>query len=163
MKMFKKVFENKNLLMIFCGVLVGALLIVFGATKDSGVDKDEINEGSAKYSSEELESYTDSIEKKLKGHIEKIGGVSDVSVIVTIDGTNEAVYATDGSNKDYVVIKDSSGNESAVMLMEINANVRGIAVVCNYGNNEIIKQNIIEMLSSLFNIGANRISVMSSC
>lgn len=163
MKILKRVFENRNIFMIFCGVLVGALLIVFGATRDSGGEKTDLDEGTTKYSSEELESYTDSIEAKLKEHIEKIGGVSDVSVIVTIEGTNEAVYATDGSNKDYVIVKDSSGNESALMLMEINANVRGIAVVCNYENNELLKQKIIEMLSSLFNIGANRISVMSSC
>ena len=157
----KKILENKNIIMIVLGVIAGIILIIFGSIKNA--DNSDIEETlESKYSSEELESYTASLETKVKEHIERIGGVSNVNVIITIDGSNETVYATDGGSKDYVIIKDNSGNESALSLMEINATVRGIAVVCDYGHDEVLKQQIIEMLASLFNIGTNRISVMSS-
>ncbi len=154
--MIKKLLKNKNVVTVLLAVAVGVLLIIFGFLKDSEPSQNnEVNQ----YSDAELESYTSTLEEKVEKHLEKIDGVNNVSVILTIEGTNEKVYATNGS-KDYVVIKDSSGNENALMLSEINAQVRGIAVVCDYGSNEQLKQEIIAMLASLFNIGTNRISVI---
>ena len=155
----KKLFKNKNVAFSLLGVLLGGLLIVFGMLTPS--DKSENSETNL-YPSNEIESYTSSLENKISEHLEKINGVSKVSVIITIDGSNEKVYATNGTNKDYVITKDSNGNENALVLTEIIATVRGIAVVCDYNNNNELKQQIISMLSSLFNIGTNRISVMSA-
>jgi stage III sporulation protein AG len=153
----KKLLKNKNILFALLGVITGVLLLIFGSINDTS---SHTVSPQTSFSSEELESYTTSLEKKVSDHISKINGVSDVSVILTIDGSNEKVYATNGSGKDYVITKDSTGNENALILTEINATVRGIAVVCDYGQDQTLRQQIIEMLSSLFNIGANRISVM---
>ncbi len=156
----KKLLSNKNLLVVVLAVLCGVLLIIFGSIGD-GKNVNEEDVANASYPGKELESYTSALEKRVTEHIERINGVSNVSVLITIEGTNEKVYATEGSGKDYVIIKDSSGSENAVVLTEINASVRGIAVVCDYGENNELRQQIITMLSSLFNIGSNRISVMS--
>ena len=153
----KKILQNKNLLFAMLGVAVGVLLLVFGSYSSNEV---KASEQQNNYSNEELESYTSTLERKVGEHISKIKGINQVSVILTIEGTNEKVYATNGGSKDYVITKDSGGNENALILTEINASVRGIAVVCDYGGNETLKQQIIEMLASLFNIGTNRISVM---
>lgn len=153
----KSIFKNKNFLFAILGAVTGLLLLIYSSI---GNTTTQVNEPTTSYPNEEVESYTSSLEKKVSDHISKINGVSNVSVVITIDGSNEKIYATNGSSKDYVITKDSTGNENALILTEINANVRGIAVVCNYGNNEALRQQIIEMLSSLFNIGANRISVM---
>ena len=83
-------------------------------------------------------------------------------MLVTVEISKEKVYATTGGDRDFVIITDSNGNESALTVAEINASVRGIAVVCNYGENEALKKEIIGMLASLFNIGTNRISVMGT-
>ena len=157
----KKIFANKNLITVLMAVFVGLLLVLFGLFDDSDKDIDEIR-SDVSYSSTELESYTTSLEDRVANHIEKIGGVSYVSVLLTIDASSEKVYATEGASKDYVIIKDSGGNENALVLSEINAQIRGIAVVCDYGRSEEMRQKIITMLSSLFNIGTNRISVMSA-
>lgn len=159
--MIKKLFSNKNATVLILGAVAGILLILFGSLGGSEKNKNaQVQQND--YTSQELESYTENLEKKIEKHIEKIGGVSNVSVIVTIEGTKETVYATEGVNKDYVTVKDSEGNESAIRLMEINANIRGIAIVCDYGNDETIKQEMIRMLSSLFGIGTNRISVLQA-
>ena len=154
---------KKNVYILILGVVFGVFLIIMSCinySEDKDVNITDTN--LPEYGSAELESYTASLEKKVKSVVERISGVTNVSVLITIEGTNEKVYATNGSNKDYVIIKDESGNESALSLMEINANVRGIAVICNYGGNEDIRQQIIEMLTSVFNIGANRVSVISA-
>lgn len=157
----KKLLSNKNVLTVLIAIVVGILLVVFGF---SGSDKKDLeqNTDAHSYTSAELESYTTALEGRVAKHIEKIGGVSNVNVLLTIEASNEKVFATEGANKDYVIIKDSNGNENALQLSEINAQVRGIAVVCDYGGNDELRQQIILMLSSLFNIGTNRISVMSA-
>ena len=158
--MFKKITENKNLLTLVLAVFVGILFIVFGLLGEDGEKTDTLEK--VEYSSPELESYTASLEKRITAHLERIEGVSDVSVLLTVDTSGQNVFATEGNGNDYVIIKDSSGNENVVKLTEINAKVRGIAVVCNYQGNEEKRQQIISMLASLFNVGTNRISVMSA-
>ena len=156
----KKLFENKTVLISALGVLLGFLLVILGLMSDDDTKQEGLT--SPRYTSTELESYTKNLEDKVTDFIEGIGGVSKVSVIITIDGSNETVYATEGSNKDYVIVTDGSGNENALRVMEISSTVRGIAVVCEYGGNDKLKNQIVEMLSSLFNLGSNRISVISA-
>ena len=149
--------KRKNILVVVIGVATGLLLILLG---NIGSEKLPSDLTEPLYTSEELESYTANIEKKISSLLSHIDGVSDVCVLVTVDISKEKVYATEGDGKNYVIITDSSGNESALTVAEINASVRGIAVVCKYGGNENLKMEIINMLASLFNIGSNRISVM---
>ena len=159
--MLKKMIEHKSVTVAVAGVLIGLLLIGFGALK-GGKETTEPVSDTVSYTSEELETYTSALEKKVAEHLERIGGVSGVSVILTIEASNEKVYATEGTSKDFVILTDSKGAEMPLSVMEINARVRGIAVVCDYSSNEAIRSEMIDMLSSLFGIGANRISVMQS-
>lgn len=151
--------KNKNVIIVILGIVIGGALIIFG----------EIGENNNKtlptpeelYSSTELDIYTERLEEKLSVFLSKISGVSNVSVIITIDNSKENIYATEGSNFDYVILTDSSGNQSTVKLTEITATVRGIAVVCRYESEEV-KQQIITTLASLFNVGTNRVSVIKA-
>ncbi len=154
-------FKNKKVLMIVAGVAAGLCLIFAGSLQNnekssSVASKEEL------YSSEELTVYTEKLEKRVESIIENIAGVKDADVLITFESSKENVYASNGENRDFVIIQNSDGSESGIKLMEINAKVRGIAVVCNYGGNEALRGEIIEMLTSLFNIGSNRISVMPS-
>jgi len=157
--MLSNFFKNKNVLIVILGVVIGAVLIFIGDSDKLSTDKTTQAENI--YTSNELEIYTETLENKVGSFLEKIGGVSNVSVIITIESSKENVYATEGSNFDYVIIQDSSGNQSTVKLTEINATVRGIAVVCNFSSEEL-RQQIISTLSSLFNVGTNRISVINA-
>ena len=158
--MLKDIFKNKKILLSAVACLCGMLLILLGSF-DSG-DKKNTLDTEVSYTSDELDSYTASLEKRIGALVGKIDGISDVTALGTVDASKESVYATSGANRDYVIIKDSSGNESALKLSEINATIRGIAVVCDYGGDEALKKQIIELLSSLFGIGSNRISVMQA-
>lgn len=158
--MLKDILKNKKLLFAALGCTCGILMILLGSF---GNGKNvQAPQSDASYTSEELESYATSLESRISSLIGKIAGVSDVSTLVTVEASKEAVYATSGNDRDYVIVKDSSGNETAIKLAEINATIRGIAVVCDYGGNDALKKEIIELLSSLFGIGANRISVMQA-
>lgn len=161
-KNMKKLLKYKNALTVIIAVVVGILLVIFGSLKSDNEKNEESLNDIPQYTSDGLESYTTSLEERIEKHIEKIAGVKNVSVLLTMESSNEKIYATDGASKDYIIIKDSSGNENAIQLSEISAQVRGIAVVCDYGNDDELRQQIITMLSSLFSIGTNRISVMAA-
>lgn len=159
--MIGKFIKNKNVFLIAIGILLALIMFFGGAFDSSGNDLSQ-NTETTKYDSEELKTYTECLEEKIEVFLEGINGVSDVSVILTVDSSSETVYATQGTNSDYVIIKDSEGNENAIPLTEISAKIRGIAIVCNYGKNEALKMELIELLSSLFDVGSNRISVLSA-
>ncbi len=154
-----KLLKNKKLMMIVAGVAAGLCLVLAGnlkndTSKGTDTSKEEL------YSSEELTVYTEKLEKRLEELVGNIAGVKDVDALITFESSKENVYASNGENRDFVIIQNSDGSESGIKLMEINAKVRGIAIVCDYGGNEALKAEIISMLTSLFNIGSNRISVM---
>ncbi|MBR2460071.1 MAG: hypothetical protein IKB34_02415, partial [Clostridia bacterium] len=82
--------------------------------------------------------------------------------ILTVESSAETVYAKEGANSDYVIIQGADGSENVIPLTEISAKIRGIAVACDYGENEALKKTVIDLLASLFDVGANRISVISA-
>ncbi len=155
--MIKKLLSNKNLLLSVAGIICGVLLIFNGVNATRNEIKNDVP---VAYESDELQTYTAALEKKISDFLEKVGGISNVSVIVTVESSAETVYATEGNNSDYVIIKDSEGSENAIPLTEITAKLRGIAVVCDYGKNEQLKSTVIELLSSLFDLGSNHIAVL---
>ncbi len=155
-----EILKNKKILMIIAGVLCGICLIVAGRL--GGDENPAYPASSPLYPSEEVKVYTEQLEKRLESLLSGIGGVRSVDVMITLESSNENVYATSGANSDFVILQSSNGSESGIKLTEINAKVRGVAVVCDYGGSEEMKMQIIEMLTSLFNIGSNRISVISS-
>lgn len=153
--------KNKNLIFIISGIVVGFILLFYGSVSDKK-ETPQNNQSQNNYSSPELQTYTAYLENRIEDLLNQINGVSNAKVMVTIESSKETIYAKEGANLDYVIIRDSSGNENALPVKEISANIRGVAIVCDYQNNDSIKIKIIELISSLFGIGSNRISIMNS-
>ena len=155
--MIDKLQKHKNLILPFLGIALAVILFFF---ESSSAENSGSATKSTEYNSEELKTYTEYLEERIENFLNEISGISNATVILTVENSSETVYATQGINSDYVLIKDSKGNENAIPLTEISAKIRGIAVVCNYNGNESLKMTVIDLLSSLFNVGANRISVL---
>ena len=79
-------------LLLGCGVL-GVLLILFG----SGGKKVQQSESDPAYSTstDELVIYQDYLEARIKKLCESVSGVRNVTVVVTLSGSFESVYATE--------------------------------------------------------------------
>ena len=159
--MIDKLQKHKNLILPFLGIALAVILFFFesSSAENSG---SATNHTSTEYNSEELKTYTEYLEERIENFLNEISGISNATVILTVENSSETVYATQGINSDYVLIKDSKGNENAIPLTEISAKIRGIAVVCNYNGNESLKMTVIDLLSALFDVGANRISILSA-
>lgn len=107
----------------------------------------------------------ENIQNDVKVIIESIKGAGKTVVYITYESDSENVYAintdekTDGSDvhikSEYVITDD----ENAVILKVKYPKVKGVAVVCEGGNDPIVKEKIYAVVSALFDISTNKISI----
>jgi len=167
---FKKKFKGDKRLKII--VIIGVIgVVMLLASEVFNVGDSSASEGvNVSFDTQE---YAKAIEKQLGQIISEIEGAGECSVMVTVDCGIETVYATeeesaydfDGDSESredsvsYVVINGSSGGKQALVIKEIQPKLRGIIIVCEGGGNSKVKMNIINAVSSAFDISSTKISV----
>lgn len=127
-------------------------------------------------------AYATQTEKQLKGIISLIDGVGRVEVMVTVGNGVEYVYEqnaktsldktqnsqSDGSiqssengnsEQNPVVIDNPRGGQQPIVKTEIQPTIKGVVVVCDGGNNAVVKENIIVTVMTALDLSANHISV----
>ena len=144
--------DGKRAKIIVAMGLVAIVLIAFSSFFQSNDNKATETETSFDYSN----------------IVSSIDGVGDCEVMITFEYSSENVYATDSenkndessqSNKDEYVLYDSQSGEKALLIKEKYPTVQGVSVVCSGGDNVEVREAVINTVTSLFNISANRVSV----
>ena len=152
--------EKKSLWLALAALLVGVVLILFGgsdtsravsASPESGVD---IQSG----------EYEQRLEARVKELLERVSGVSNVSVMITLDSLTEQVYAqnyrsSESDSSTDVGLEYVTGQDGLVPTKELSPSVRGIAVVCRGGDDAEVALKLTRLLSSLFGIPSSSVSV----
>ena len=152
--------ENGRLrlyLLLGCGVL-GILLILFGSSTKTA--EKTSTETPYSTSTDELVIYQDYLEKRIKTLCESVSGVRNVTVVVTLSGSFESVYATEwpDGNEEYVIL--GSGSSAAPIYLSRSApEIAGIGIVCSGGANDNVRRELISLLSATFHISSNRIYI----
>ena len=154
--------DKKALLTVAIGVL-GMLLVLLSELpmSDDGADKKEnMSQG---------EFYRDDLERETEKLISQIEGAGKVSVMLTYEATEETVWAKDANKKsegeggtdteERYIIVDTSDGESGLAIKVIYPRIRGVAVVCSGGEDPVVNSRIKALVSALFDIGSNRISI----
>lgn len=160
----KKLSKNKKLLIIAMIAAIGVLMLLWG----SGEDKSKTQTTSEPDATVQLEEYRESLRRDIARLCEQVGGVSDVTVAVSLECGFEYVYATDSkSDTDaygsqtqikYITVGNGS-SESAVYITEKLPRIGGIGVVCRGGSDPVIVKRLTALLSAAYNIGSNKIYV----
>ena len=159
--------DKRLKIIVIIGVIGVALLIMSEAFNSDTVATEGVNV------SVNTQEYAKAVEKELSHIISKIEGAGECSVMVTMDCGIETIYATqeessydfddDSESRDnsvsYVVINSPSGGKQALVIKEIQPKLRGIIIVCEGGNNSKVKMNIINAVSSAFDISSTKSSV----
>lgn len=153
--------DKKALLTVALGIL-GMLLVLFSELPMFSGEKEQSAGDDTAYFDRNLEKETEKL-------ISEIRGVGEVSVMLTYESSEETVWAKDDdsqvngngesdiSNK-HIIIDDDNG-ENGLAVKVIYPKVRGVAVVCTGGDDPTVKSEIKALLSALFDIGSNRISI----
>ena len=117
------------------------------------------------------------IKAKVKKLVTKITGSKNVTVIVTLesgmrykyadikedsseDKSEESVKLSSSETKqDYITVKTADGGEQALLVTTQMPEIRGVAIVCMGGDNEIIAQKIENTVTAALNITSQRVSI----
>ena len=154
--------DKKAVLIVAMGVL-GMLLVLFS---DLGDNKDSV--GTKTETATDIYSETElalSVEK----FISNIDGAGKTKVMITYECFEETVYIYDKDEKthsseevdisnQYIII-DSGDKEDGLKAKTLAPKIRGVAIVCQGGNNPVTKEMIITSISALLDISSNKISV----
>ncbi len=133
-------------------MLIGIVLGIFLLLTDGQSQKSSTTDQTTLFT----EDYVISLEKKTEDMLNRIKGVADAKVMITLKNSGEQVFAMDGSdtNPKHVIVDDE-----VVCINELMPEIEGVAVVCNGGNNALTKQKITELLSSLLGIYSTHIYI----
>ena len=126
--------------------------------------------------------YEEAYEQALKDILQKVVGVGEVEVLVTIESTEETVvqsnvqdsqqitdekdqngasrHITQITRNGEVVLYESSGGQTPIVLKKIQPKIRGVVVVARGAENLTVKQMIAEAVSRGLDVPAHRISVL---
>ena len=160
--------DKRLKLIVIIGIIGVALLLaseLFNSEDNTIQDSVNVNVSA--------QEYTKTLEKELGAILSKIDGAGECSVMITMDCGVETIYATEeessyefdddsesrDNNVSYVILNNSSSGKQALVIKEIQPKIRGIIVVCEGGGNSIVKMNIINAVSSAFDISSTKISV----
>ena len=162
-KTFEKLKSDKKALFI---IAVGLLVMVLVLTVDFRPnEKGEVSSGTADFEKE--------LEEELCGILSQIKNAGRVRVMITFESSKEKVFAFDTDEnvesreslsntrktKNQYIIVDNGDSETGLELKDIYPRVRGVAVVCDGAENPVIKEQIVSVVSALFDIKSTNISV----
>ncbi len=109
---------------------------------------------------------TESTEEKLEHILEKIEGAGSVRVLLTESGGSRTVYQTDregpqdSCRENTVIVTDSQRRETG-LIQQVNPPVwQGAVIVCQGAGNDVVRLAVVEAVSCVTGLGADRISVL---
>lgn len=108
------------------------------------------------------QSYEQQLEQRLEDLIAQVSGAGATQVMVTLESTEETIYALDTQQKGESDLAETHvllGDGSALAETTLTPSVCGVAVVCEGGGDVTTVARITELLSALLDLPTNRISV----
>lgn len=125
----------------------------------------------------DVEEYKENLENDIKDMVFYITGSKKISVIVTLDSGIKYSYAderlevsgekTEGDEKsretefktEYITVKTEQGGEKAILLRTEMPQIRGVAVVCEGGDDDILREKIENTVTAALNITSKRVYI----
>ena len=148
--------KSKSGLPIILGIFGLLLILISGFTGKVKKSTDTSLDNATTVQKSRSEEYVESLEDRLEAVLSDMLSGSKVSVMITLESGIEYVYAdelktgaeiktdkisfkeeqNDTNQNNYVIFKDSDGNEQALLVTEIMPKIKGVVVVCDDGHTE---------------------------
>ena len=158
----KKLFARKGMGAIALGLFAGILLLLLPSSNGEREDFGQVTVTNGN-------EYCTMLEEKAVRLIKELPEVDDCSVFITLESGYKYVYATDQRVREEsdsketeknVVLAGNGNGESPILIQETMPKVAGVAIVCPKASYET-QYRIVELISALFDVSSNRISVKS--
>ncbi len=163
--------SDKKAGIIFVIGIIGIVLIALSGVDTGGGKKQETPGQTGVSDDFETESYKQQITAELEQILSKIDGVGESSVMLSVEGTAEYVfaenidktqdYSSNGSSEKYrnEVVITNNGSEQALVNKIIRPKISGVVVVCAGGGDITVKERVIKAVSAALNLSYGKICV----
>jgi len=123
------------------------------------------------------EEYLETVEKSVSNIVYGITGDKKATVVVTLENGVRYSYADDtvndtnstkGENSNqsstktqssHITVKTASGEEKALIVTTKMPEIRGVAIICDYGDEEAVNEKITNAVTAALNITSKRVFV----
>jgi stage III sporulation protein AG len=153
---------SKKIYIFAALIVLGVIIIIL--SKSSGSKVENVKGGI-----EELDpsEYSEMLEERIEELCNRVDGVSGAYAVVTLKGGYQAIYAIDSqsgntSTKNQTVVIGSGSGEKAILEGYSYPEIAGVGIVCHGGDSYDVKNKIVSLVSSAFDISANKIFVVGS-
>ncbi len=168
---YLKMFKNPKAI-----VVVGILGIAF-VVLSSLVSTDKSEKEVLPATSITAEEYKAVLENDIKRTVTDITGSKNVSVVITLESGIKYSYADikeetltekqekenrtsdSGVKEGYITVKTADGGEEALLVTTEMPEVRGVAIVCDGGDNEYIVEKIQNAVTAALDINSKRVYI----
>lgn len=168
----KKIIQNPRLLVL---VGAGGILLVFISSFFSH-DNTQTN-NTATNNTYTAQQYCQVIQRDIKDIVTGITGDRNPTVVITLESGIRYNYAStdetdmsssvggtsdqssESKKQSYITVKTSDGGEQALIVTEIMPEIRGVAIVCSGGNDNITAEKIKNAVTAALNITSKRVYI----
>lgn len=168
----KEIIQNTGPVKILIVILSGVLLLLISCgnlfeNKEEDMEK-SISVQKENEPGDNLQNYRNMMEEQVRSILEKVDGVGDVDVMITLRSSKEKVTLKDNTidekrrEEETVLIQDENDNTSPYVIREVEPQIEGILVVCAGGGRAAVQREIIDGISALFSVESHKIKVMKS-
>ena len=154
--------KSKKIYLLVALLIIGIVIIFIGKSGEKRTEN--VQNGI-----EELDpsQYSEMLEERIEELCNRIDGVSGAHAVVTLKGGYQAIYAVDSqsgntSAKNQTVIIGNGAGEKAILKGYSYPQIAGIGIVCRGGDSYDVKNKVVSLVSSAFDISANKIFVVGS-
>ena len=154
--------KSKKIYLLVALLIIGIVIIFIGKSGEKKIEN--VQNGI-----EELDpsQYSEMLEERIEELCNRIDGVSGAHAVVTLKGGYQAIYAVDSqsgntSAKNQTVIIGNGAGEKAILKGYSYPQIAGIGIVCRGGDSYDVKNKVVSLVSSAFDISANKIFVVGS-
>ncbi|HHV51283.1 MAG TPA: stage III sporulation protein AG [Clostridiales bacterium] len=168
--------KSKKAVNVILAIGLLGMLLIFLSTLIP--EKGKPSNTVSKYSLSAQE-YVEEMERKLAEMISSVEGAGPCRVMVTLENGVEYVYAREedintdrkedsngiserDDKKESIIVVDSGNGRQGLLVTEIQPTVRGVVVVCQGGDQPIVQERIINLVTTALNISSKRVCVTKS-
>lgn len=128
--------DKARMIFIFAGLAAILLIFLSGQFTSEKENTDKETQLSAL-------TYSENLSKQLVSMIENIAGTGEAQVLLTLESSYEYIYLDD--------------DKTLTKILE--PKIRGVAVACTGGDDPVVKEKIIKMLTTVLSVSTSSISV----
>lgn len=161
--------------------LAGIALIFISSSLDPGKNEDTVSPQEISGSDSAAEDYKNELTEELGNMIASIDGAGKTKVMITLKGTVRDIYAADTDingretskktdnnenadkqnteKKKYTIIRGKDGSEKALTIGQLVPEIKGVLVICEGGENEDVRETIINAVAAALDITKTHIYV----